>query len=95
MTTSKLSRVLAIFEGSREAFSFKDISRELNISQSQVEALLEYWIHRGKIRSTNDLTECNSCSATGQCPFIAEMPRTYELVNEPGEMGALLKPSCK
>ena len=82
MATSKLSRLLDLFEGSSGALSVRDMARELDISREQVDSMMEYWIQKGKIRVSAALTDCGSCGSLGDCPFIFELPRTYELVND-------------
>ena len=80
MKTSKLSNLLTKIEESSGAFSIQALARELDLTPERVESMLEYWVRKGKIESSTNLTECGSCSAQGDCPFILEMPRTYELV---------------
>jgi len=77
---SKLSILLAKIEESSGAFSIQALARELDLSPERLESMLEYWIRKGKIQSSTKLTECGSCSSQGDCPFVLEMPRTYELV---------------
>ncbi len=94
MATSKLSRLLDLFEGSSGALSMRDMARELDISREQVQSMMEYWIQKGKIRVSAALTDCGSCGSGGDCPFILEMPKTYELVKE-GEVIEIVQPACK
>jgi len=82
MKTSKLSNLLTKIEESSGAFSIQALARELDLTPERVESMLEYWIRKGKIESSTNLTECGSCSAKGDCPFVLEMPRTYELVTD-------------
>jgi len=96
MTTSKLSRLLLLFEGSSSAISVRELARELDISQGQVESMMEYWISKGRIKISTSQDECGNCSAVGECPFILEMPRTYELVKEGAEdIVEVIQPACK
>ena len=80
MKTSKLSNLLTKIEESSGAFSIQALARELDLTPERVKSMLEYWIRKGKIQSSTKLTECGSCSSQGDCPFVLEMPRTYELV---------------
>ena len=96
MKTSKLSNLLTKIEESSGAFSIQALARELDLTPERVESMLEYWVRKGKIESSTNLTECGSCSAQGDCPFILEMPKTYELVIEGvGEMIEIVQPGCK
>ena len=80
MKTSKLSSLLTKIGESSGAFSIQALARELDLTPERVESMLEYWVRKGKIQSSTKLTECGSCSSQGDCPFVLEMPRTYELV---------------
>ncbi len=82
MTKSILGNLLTIIEESSGAYSIQTLARELDVSPERVESMLEYWIRKGKIESSTNLTECGSCSSQGDCPFVLEMPRTYELVTD-------------
>ena len=93
MTTSKLSRLLTIFEGSSGVISVRELARELDISQGQVESMMDYWISKGRIKISASQDECGNCSAVGECPFILEMPRTFELVKE--DVGEMIEIACK
>ena len=96
MTTSKLSRLLTLLEGSSGAISIRELAKDLDISKGRVESMMEYWISKGRIKKSTSQTECGNCSALGDCPFILEMPRTYDLVNEGvGEVIEIVHPACK
>lgn len=94
MAISKLRRLLDLFEGSSGALSMRDMARELDISREQVQSMMEYWIQKGKIRVSAALTDCGSCGSVGDCPFIVEMPKSYELVKE-GQVVETVQPACK
>ena len=96
MTTSKLSRLLSFVEGLSGAISVRELARELDISQGRVESMLEYWINKGKIKKSSSQTECGNCSEMGDCPYILEMPRTYEMVSGGvGEVIDIIRPACQ
>jgi hypothetical protein len=96
MASSKLRILLDLFEGSSGAVSIRDIARELDVSQDRVGSMMQYWIRKGKIRVSGVGTDCGSCGAGGDCPFILDMPRTYELVKEAqGEAIKIIQPVCK
>ena len=80
MTTTILSRLLKMIEESSGAFSVRALARELDVTPGRVEGMLEYWIRKGKIRVVEDLKDCGSCSVNGNCPFVVEMPLSYDLV---------------
>ena len=80
MTTSKLSRLITLLEKSSGALSIRELARELELSQERVESMMDYWVRKGKIRVSAKLAECGSCGGKGDCPFVLELPRVYELV---------------
>jgi len=101
MTTSTLRQVLTVFEQADGALSLTHIARELGISSARLEGMLQYWVHKGKIREVVDSTSgCPSCGIKGECPFVMEMPRSYELAADddviPVEtIGMGCGPGCK
>ena len=96
MKTSKLSNLLTKIEESSGAFSIQALARELDLTPERVESMLEYWVRKGKIKNSASQAECGSCSAFSECPFILEMPKTYELVIEDvGEMIEIVQHACK
>lgn len=83
MTQSKLRQVLGTFEAAREPLSLSQIAHELDLSVAQLEGMIQYWVRKGKIRQSVALTECGSCGhGSGDCPFILDLPRQYELATE-------------
>jgi hypothetical protein len=83
MTTSTLRQVLTIFEQADGALSLAHIARELEISTARLEGMLQYWVRKGRIREVVDLSSgCPSCGVSGECPFVMEMPRSYELTSD-------------
>lgn len=82
MAASTLGRLLSLFENSQGSLSIASLARELDISPGRVEELVEFWIRKGRIKASSQLTECGNCSVQGGCPFILEMPRTFELVSD-------------
>lgn len=80
MTQSTLRQVLTIFETAVTPLSLPNIARELNVSQERLEVMIQHWVRKGKIRESSTLTECGTCGHSGGCPFVLDLPRTYELV---------------
>jgi hypothetical protein len=79
MTTSTLTQVLTIFEQADGPLSLANIAHRLDISQARLEGMIQYWVRKGRIRETAAGKECGSCGIKGECPFVMEMPRSYEL----------------
>jgi len=96
MATSTLSKLLDIFEEMSGALSIQTMASELEIRPAQVESMVDFWINKGRIRVSTDPSECGSCSAQGNCPFILEMPKTFELVKEgKNSVPQSIHPVCK
>jgi len=96
MTTSTLGRLLTLFENSSGSLSVTSLARELDVSPGRAEEMVEFWIRKGRIKASSNLTECGTCSVQGDCPFVLDMPRTFELVNvDRDHMEPVLQPACK
>ena len=94
MATIPLRQVLTYFENSRIGISINAMAREMEISPGQVGSMVEFWVRKGKIRPS-PVQECGSCSDIGNCPFVIEMPLSYELVREQdGKFQETIHPAC-
>ena len=96
MAASNLGQILKFFEDSRNAVTLNSIARELDLTPARVESMIEYWVRKGRIRLVEDAKECGSCGIQGNCPFVIDLPRSYELVRDSDD-GSLLAmiPACK
>lgn len=79
---TKLRQLLDCFERTPRGLSLLAVAREMDLSQAQVENLLEFWIQKGRIQLSEDQPDCKICGERTACPFVMEMPRYYELVLE-------------
>lgn len=82
MTQSTLRQVLTIFETTSTPLSLPQIARQLEVSPVQLEAMIQHWVRKGKIRENTVLTDCGSCGRGSGCPFVLDLPRSYELVTD-------------
>ncbi len=83
MTKSTLGRVLDVFANNRGPLTMNQIAHDLNISRPQLESMIQYWVRKGKLRETASYSDCNTCGCNrGDCPFVMELPTSYELVTE-------------
>ncbi|MFN2134547.1 MAG: FeoC-like transcriptional regulator [Candidatus Promineifilaceae bacterium] len=81
MSKSTLSQVLAAFEENRGPVTLAQIARKLDLSQVRLEGMIQYWVRKGKLREIASFKECGSCgNGPESCPFVVELPRSYELV---------------
>lgn len=81
-TSSKLRQVLSIFENTDEPLRLPQIARDLDIPTERLDGMIQHWVRKGKLREVVNMTDCGSCGRNGGCPFVLELPRSYELVRE-------------
>lgn len=62
--------------------TLQQIARDLDVSPARVEGMIQYWVRKGRLRETVSFTDCGSCGRGQDCPFVVELPRSYELVTE-------------
>jgi hypothetical protein len=74
-----LREVLAAFENTRQPLTLNQLAHELDISPGMLEGMLDYWVHKGRLREVGG-ERCTTCGSAGNCPFVPRMPRSYELV---------------
>ncbi len=77
--TSKLKRVLLAFEQADGPVTLGAIARDLDVSMPQLESMIQYWVRKGAIRESAGGKDCGTCGVKGECPFVMQMPRSYEL----------------
>lgn len=78
--TASLREVLTAFETAPGPVSLAYIGRSLNLDRATLDGMIQYWVRKGKIREVQNATKCTTCGEKTGCPFIMEMPRSYELV---------------
>ncbi len=79
---SKLSQVLEVFENAEGALSLPQVAHELDVTPERLDMMIQHWVRKGKIVTSDGATECGSCGSHGSCPFIMDMPQTYELASK-------------
>ena len=80
---STLREVLRAFETASGPLSLNDIARDLDITPGMLDGMIDYWVHKGKIRPTASSAACSSCaSAKSCCTYSPAMPRSYVLVTD-------------
>ena len=83
MSKSTLSQVLDAFEESKGPLTMSQIARDLHVSPARLEGMIQYWVRKGKLQETVAYSDCGTCGrGEGDCPFVIELPRSYELVTE-------------
>jgi hypothetical protein len=77
---TKLRQVLNAFEAADQPCTLGQLARELDVSPGVLDGMIQHWVRRGKLRPTHGASACNTCGGATECPFIMQMPPTYELV---------------
>jgi hypothetical protein len=96
MANSALSQLVKLLEESQGAISIQSLAQELEVTPERVESMMDYWIRKGRIRKSTDLIDCGSCGELESCPFILDMPKTYELIKDDGvRIIEVISPGCK
>ena len=74
-----LREVLTAFETSRQPRTLNQLARELDMAPGMLEGMLEYWVRKGRLRESSGASMCATCGGAGGCPFVPQLPRSYEL----------------
>ena len=61
-----------------------ELSQRLGIERSALEAMIEYWVRKGRLFE-DEGTACSpagghcggSCTGAAECAFVAKMPRSW------------------
>ncbi len=91
--SSMLRSVLTAFENADAPCTLNQLARELDIAPGMLDGMIDYWVRKGKLRPVHTATACNACGSKTHCPFIMQMPPTYELVT-PDSPPAVEAPVC-
>jgi hypothetical protein len=88
---STLRRVLDEIQSARGPVSLAELSRRLDIEQSALEGMIEFWIQKGRLHAdlflstpascTSDRCDA-SCPQAGGCNLMTNSPRTISLARE-------------
>jgi len=79
MAVSTLGKILTIFEEASNPLSMRAVARELEISPARLDGMIQYWVGKRRIREAVLPIECGTCGKNEHCPFVIELPRSYEL----------------
>jgi predicted transcriptional regulator len=68
-----LTQVLKEIVNSRGGIRMKELSRKMGVEESALEGMVEYWVHKGRIRrlSGDDLL-CAEVDCDQPCPYCAK-----------------------
>lgn len=65
--TSPLRRILEEINGAHEAVSLDEIARRIGITRDEADAMVAYWVRKGRL-SSDDLTAACPSGGCGTCP---------------------------
>lgn len=90
-----LFELLRLIETAEGPVTPADLQRRLGVDQATIAGMIEFWVRKGRLH-VNERSEavcapgcadaacsCGSCSGVEACPFIARLPRTFELSQLP------------
>ena len=83
-----LQLILQEIELAGGTVNLADLSRKLDIEPGALEGMLEFWVRKGRLRSSHqgnqfcstNLACSGSCGGAQGCPFVIQMPHTFSLV---------------
>ena len=80
--TTTLRQVLNIFEENQQPIALSRLAVQLDTPQPLLEGMLDYWVRKGKLRVASGHQDCGSCAKDGDCAFVVDIPRSYELATQ-------------
>lgn len=78
--STPLRQVLEHFEQSTGAVSLPQMASALGIERATLQNMIDYWVRKGKLREVGN-PACGTCGGASGCPYIAALPRCYELAD--------------
>ena len=82
MAKPKLRQLLEYVEASPGGISLPGMARKLEISLSQAENMLDYWVRKGRLQVAVPSSACGYCSSNGSCPILIDSFRIYQIKEE-------------
>lgn len=96
---TQLRAVLEAFENAEQPQTLPQMARALSLEPAMLEDMIAYWVRKGRLREVNGGAACTACGHASGCPFIMQMPRSYELVGPgdpaPDDAGCAPASGCK
>lgn len=75
-----LRQVLQTFEQANRPLSLAQMAQQLNLEPAMLEAMIGYWVRKGRVRETA-APACGSCGLRQGCAPLISLPRRYELAS--------------
>lgn len=78
---SVLKQVLHYFDHRTGPASLSQMARDLDLDPATLDGMLTHWVRKGKLRETGaNQAACTTCGHGDGCPFVVQLPRSYERV---------------
>lgn len=85
-----LQLILQEIESAGGTVNLADLSRKLDVDPGALAGMLEFWVRKGRLRSSSQggkfcstSAACGgSCGGAQGCPFVIQMPHTFSLVTK-------------
>ncbi len=86
-----LFELLRLIEASTGPVTVAQLQLRLGVDESTLNGMLDFWVRKGRLHldgrsdavcGTNCVEaacSCGSCEGAEGCPFVARLPRAYEL----------------
>lgn len=81
MSKTVLTRTLEIIENRETPLSLTVLAQEIGQTQARTQEIVEYWIRRGKIEVSRSVEDCETCGFSGSCPYVLDLPPSYQVVS--------------
>ena len=82
MAKIKLRQLLEYVEDSPSGISLQEMARDLNLSISQAENMMEYWVRKGRLQAVGPAPDCAGCASGSSCSFLIDFPPTFQVATE-------------
>jgi len=79
---SKLRLLLEYVEESPGGISLQELARDLGLSISQAENMLEYWVRKGHLQAVSPAPDCAGCASGSKCSLLIDFPSTYQVTEK-------------
>lgn len=86
-----LFELLRLIETSSGPITVAELQRQLAVDEATLAGMIQFWVRKGRLHVSgrseavcasacvDASCSCGSCSGMDACPFIARLPKAYEL----------------
>jgi hypothetical protein len=95
MAKTKLRQLLEYVEDSPGGISLQEMARDLDLSISQAENMMGYWVRKGRLQAVSPAPDCAGCASGGSCSLLIDLPSTYQVTPKAKPQIPEKKPPCQ